>query len=571
MYDTRDAEMTVKVTGYQWMWKYEYLGEGVEFTSRLDRERDRMRQSGAHADASPAHPHYLLDVDNPLVLPVDTKIRFVITADDVIHAWWVPALGWKQDAIPGIINEAWTDIQKPGIYRGQCAELCGKDHGFMPIVVQGGAEGRVRDVAGRAEGQARAARRRAPAPAAPRRPSAAPADAAPAAGRRRRRRPPQARPTPRPPVDRQPHRLPRYTPWPTRRTSTTTTTTATSRGFVERWFFSTNHKDIGTLYLIFSFVMFIIGARDGGGDPRRADAARACSSCSPEFFNQMTTMHALVMIFGGVMPAFVGLANWMVPLQIGAPDMALPRMNNWSFWILPFAFTLLLMTLFLPGGAPAGGWTLYPPLSLQGGNNVAFVIFAIHMMGISSIMGAINIIATILNMRAPGMDLLKMPIFVLDLADHRVPADRGDAGAGRRGDHAADRQVLRHQLLQRGRRRRPGDVPAHLLVLRAPRGLHHDPAGVRHRVGDHPDLRRKPLFGYQAMVYAIASIAFLSFIVWAHHMFTVGMPLGGEIYFMFATMLIAVPTGVKVFNWVTTMWRGSMTLRDADAVRGRAS
>ncbi|HSX63138.1 MAG TPA: cytochrome c oxidase subunit II [Pseudoxanthomonas sp.] len=135
MYDTRDSEMTVKVTGYQWMWKYEYLGEGVQFTSRLDRESDRIRQSGEVPDLA-KNPHYLLDVDNVLVLPTDTKIRFVITADDVIHAWWVPALGWKQDAIPGIINEAWTDIKEPGIYRGQCAELCGKDHGFMPIVVK---------------------------------------------------------------------------------------------------------------------------------------------------------------------------------------------------------------------------------------------------------------------------------------------------------------------------------------------------------------------------------------------------------------------------------------------------
>lgn len=135
MYDTRDAEMTLKVTGYQWMWKYEYLGEGVEFTSRLDRDSDRIRQSGARPDAA-ANPHYLLDVDNRLVLPVDTKIRFVITADDVIHSWWVPALGWKQDAIPGLINEAWTDIKTPGVYRGQCAELCGKDHAFMPIVVE---------------------------------------------------------------------------------------------------------------------------------------------------------------------------------------------------------------------------------------------------------------------------------------------------------------------------------------------------------------------------------------------------------------------------------------------------
>ncbi len=135
MYDTREAEMTVKVTGYQWMWKYEYLGEGVELTSRLDRKSDEVRQSGV--DARTANlPHYLLDVDNALVLPVGTKVRFVLTADDVIHAWWVPALGWKQDAIPGFVNEAWADIQEPGVYRGQCAELCGKDHGFMPIVVK---------------------------------------------------------------------------------------------------------------------------------------------------------------------------------------------------------------------------------------------------------------------------------------------------------------------------------------------------------------------------------------------------------------------------------------------------
>jgi len=134
-YDTRDSEMTVKVTGYQWMWKYEYLGENVSFTSRLDRESDRVRQSGV-VPTRDSHPHYLLDVDNRLVLPVDTKVRFVITSDDVIHAWWVPALGWKQDAIPGFINEAWTNIEQVGVYRGQCAELCGKDHGFMPIVVE---------------------------------------------------------------------------------------------------------------------------------------------------------------------------------------------------------------------------------------------------------------------------------------------------------------------------------------------------------------------------------------------------------------------------------------------------
>jgi cytochrome c oxidase subunit 1 len=331
-----------------------------------------------------------------------------------------------------------------------------------------------------------------------------------------------------------------------------------TQSFVERWFFSTNHKDIGTLYLIFSFVMFIIGA--AFSVVIRAELAQpGLQFVKPEFFNQMTTLHALVMIFGGVMPAFVGLANWMIPLQVGAPDMALPRMNNWSFWILPFAFTLLLMTLFVPGGAPAGGWTMYPPLMLQGGANVAMAIFAIHMMGISSIMGAINVIATVLNMRAPGMDLLKMPIFVWSwlitafLLIAVMPVLAGavtmlltDKFFGTSFFNAAgggDPVMFQHIFWFFGH------PEVYIMILPA--------FGVTSEI--LPTFSRKPLFGYQAMVYAIASIAFLSFIVWAHHMFTVGMPLGGEVYFMFATMLIAVPTGVKVFNWVSTMWRGSLT------------
>jgi cytochrome c oxidase subunit 2 len=165
MYDTRDSEMTIKVTGYQWMWRYEYLGEGVSFTSRLDRHSDRVRQSG-ETPTTASDPHYLLDVDNRLVVPVDTKIRFVITSDDVIHAWWVPALGWKQDAVPGFINEAWADIEQAGVYRGQCAELCGKDHGFMPIVVE---------ALPKAEFQRWLAERKPkPAPAAPATPASAP-------------------------------------------------------------------------------------------------------------------------------------------------------------------------------------------------------------------------------------------------------------------------------------------------------------------------------------------------------------------------------------------------------------
>jgi cytochrome c oxidase subunit 1 len=330
------------------------------------------------------------------------------------------------------------------------------------------------------------------------------------------------------------------------------------QGFWDRWVFTTNHKDIGTLYLVFSFVMFCIGGAMSG--IIRAELAQpGLQFVQPEFFNQMSTVHALVMIFGGVMPAFVGLANWLLPMMIGAPDMALPRMNNWSFWIMPFAFTLLLSTVLLPGGAPAGGWTLYPPLSLQGGANMSFAIFAIHLMGISSIMGAINIIATVLNLRAPGMDLLKMPLFVwtwlitaflliavmpvlagavtMLLTDKYFGTSFFNVAGG--GDPVMFQHIFWFF----------GHPEVYIMILPA--------FGVVSEI--IPTFARKPLFGYQAMVYATASIAFLSFIVWAHHMFTVGIPLGGELFFMYATMLIAVPTGVKVFNWVSTMWGGSMT------------
>ena len=335
-------------------------------------------------------------------------------------------------------------------------------------------------------------------------------------------------------------------------------------GFMERWVLTTNHKDIGTLYLVFSLVMFLIGG--AMALVIRAELFQpGLQLVHPEFFNQMTTMHALVMIFGAVMPAFVGLANWMVPLMIGAPDMALPRMNNWSFWIMPFAFTLLLLPLVLKllfgigDGGPAGGWTLYPPLSLQGGNSVAFTIFAIHLMGISSIMGAINIIATILNMRAPGMDLLKMPVFVwtwlitaflliavmpvLAGAVTMLLTDKFFGTAFFNAAGGGDPVMYQHIFWFFGH------PEVYIMILPA--------FGIISEI--IPTFARKPLFGYQAMVYATASIAFLSFIVWAHHMFTVGMPLGGQLFFMYATMLIAVPTGVKVFNWVSTMWKGSMT------------
>src|SRR6201996_3260051 len=180
---------------------------------------------------------------------------------------------------------------------------------------------------------------------------------------------------------------------------------------IKRWIFATNHKDIGTMYLVFSLIMFFIGG--AMAMLIRFELFKpGLQLLDPVTFNQLTTNHALIMIFGAVMPAFVGLANWMIPMQIGAPDMALPRMNNFSFWILPFAFTLLLSTLFVPGGGPAGGWTMYPPLMLQGGAGFPMTIFAIHMMRISSILGAINVVVTIMNLRAPGMTLLRMPLFV---------------------------------------------------------------------------------------------------------------------------------------------------------------
>jgi cytochrome c oxidase subunit 1 len=325
-----------------------------------------------------------------------------------------------------------------------------------------------------------------------------------------------------------------------------------------RWLSTTNHKDIGTLYLVFSCTMFFIGG--SFAMLIRAELFKpGLQFLDPALFNSMTTMHALVMIFGAIMPAFVGLANWMIPMQIGAPDMALPRMNNFSFWILPFAFTLLLSTLFVPGGGPAGGWTMYPPLVLQTGNALPLMIFAVHLMGASSIMGAINVIVTIMNMRAPGMTLLRMPLFVWSwlitaylliavmpvlagavtmlLTDHFFGTSFFNAAGG--GDPVMFQHIFWFF----------GHPEVYIMILPA--------FGIISEI--IPTFSRKPLFGYDAMVYATASIAFLSFIVWAHHMFTVGMPLSSELFFMLSTMLIAIPTGVKVFNWSSTMWKGSIT------------
>jgi len=327
---------------------------------------------------------------------------------------------------------------------------------------------------------------------------------------------------------------------------------------IGRWLFSTNHKDIGTMYLVFALIMFFIGG--AMAMVIRAELFQpGLQFVDPGFFNQMTTIHALVMIFGALMPAGVGLANWLIPMMIGAPDMALPRMNNMSFWILPFAFTLLLSTLFMDGGAPAGGWTMYPPLVLQLGDGFPFLIFTVHFLGISSIMGAINIIATVFNMRAPGMTYMRLPLFVwtwiitafLLIAAMPVFAgavtmlltDKFFATSFFSAAGGGDPVMFQHVFWFFGH------PEVYILILPA--------FGIVSQI--LPTFARKPLFGYASMVYATAAIAFLSFFVWAHHMFTVGMPLAGELYFMYATMSIAVPTGVKIFNWMATMWKGSMT------------
>lgn len=325
-----------------------------------------------------------------------------------------------------------------------------------------------------------------------------------------------------------------------------------------RWLFATNHKDIGTMYLWFSFAMLLVGGVNAL--LLRTELFQpGLQILQPEFFNQLTTMHGLIMVFGSVMPAFVGFANWQVPLMIGASDMAFARMNNFSFWLLPVAASLLVASYFVPGGATAAGWTLYAPLSVQMGPGMDLAILALHLMGASSIMGSINIITTILNMRAPGMPLMKMPMFcwtwlitaylllavmpVLAGAITMVLTDRHFGTSFFNAAGGGDPVMYQHIFWFFGH------PEVYIMILPA--------FGIISEV--IPTFARKKLFGYSSMVYATASIAILSMIVWAHHMFTTGMPVTGQLFFMYATMLIAVPTGVKIFNWVATMWRGSMT------------